>query len=192
MNLNIQEIFEEGRTCNSFSSKEVPDSLLKEIYDLAKLGPTSANCNPLRIIFVRNDEAKAKLLSCLMEGNVAKTREAPVTAIFAEDRKFYTKMPDLFPHNKDFGKMYENNELLAKDTASRNSVLQAAYFMMVARGKGLDCGPMSGFFGEKLNEEFFSGTTYKVNFICNLGFKSGKPEYPRLPRLNFEESCEIL
>lgn len=192
MNLNIKEIFEEGRTCNSFSSKDVPDNLLKEVYELAKLGPTSANCNPLRIIFIKSQDEKSKLLECLMEGNVAKTKEAPVTALFAEDLKFYTKMPSLFPHNKEFGKIYENNEPLTKDTASRNSVLQAAYFMMVARGRGLDCGPMSGFSPEKLNEAFFSGSNYKINFICNLGYKSGEAEHPRLPRLSFDEACQII
>ncbi len=192
MNLNIKENFEEGRTCNSFSSKDVPDNLLKEIYELAKLGPTSANCNPLRIIFIKSPQEKSKLVECLMEGNITKTKGAPITALFAEDMKFYTKMPSLFPHNKEFGKIYENNEQLAKDTAYRNSVLQAAYFMMVARGKGLDCGPMSGFSQEKLNEAFFSGTNYKINFICNLGYKSNIEEYPRLPRLSFEEACQII
>ena len=189
--LSVKEVFENQRTCNSFLTTDIPDSLLKEIYDIAKLGPTSANCCPLRIIFIKNEDAKSKLLDCLMEGNVAKTKTAPVVALFAEDHKFYEKMPKLFPHNKEFGKMYENNEVLLKNTASRNSVLQAAYFMIAARSKGLACGPMSGFDAKKLNESFFSETNYTINFICNLGYRAKEEEYPRLPKLEFNETCFI-
>ncbi len=190
--LSMREIFERGRTCSEFLSKEVPDNLLREIYDLAKLGPTSANCCPLRISFVKTTENKEKLLKCLMEGNVAKTKSAPVVALFAYDLKFYEKLPQLFPHNPNFGKMYENNQAAALDTANRNSTLQAAYFIMIARSLGLDCGPMSGFDTEKLNSEFFSGTSHKVNFICNLGYKKLDNPFPRLPRLDFNEVCKII
>ncbi len=190
--LSIREVFEDGRTCNEFSSKEVHNSLLKEIYDLTKLGPTSANSCPLRITFIKTPENKEKLLSCLMDGNVEKTRSAPVVALFSYDCKFYKKLPELFPHNPNFGKMFEANEALSIDTAYRNSTLQAAYFMVIARSFGLDCGPMSGFDAPKLNKEFFSGTDFKVNFICNLGYKQSESPFPRLPKLEFDDVCKNI
>ncbi|MDX1924215.1 MAG: malonic semialdehyde reductase [Rickettsiaceae bacterium] len=190
--LSIKEIFEEGRTCNLFSDKEVEDSLLVEIYNLMKLGPTSGNCSPLRIIFAKSSEQKQKVISTLMEGNVEKTKSAAVIAIFAYDASFFTSLPKLFPHNSSFAKMFETNQALSEETAQRNSALQAAYFITIARSLGLDTGPMSGFDSAKLNEAFFAGTNYKVNFICNLGYKAGPSQYPRLPRLDFDEACKIV
>ena len=190
--LTINEIFENGRTCSNYSSKEVSKDILESIYNLMKLGPTSGNCSPLRIKFVSSKEAREKLLSCVMEGNLEKTKSAPVTALFAMDENFYEKLDILFPHNPGFKTLFVGNEAYARDTAYRNSTLQAAYFMMIARSFGLDCGPMSGFDGAKINEIFFPNSSYKVNFICNLGYKAGENPHERLPRLNFEETCEIV
>lgn len=190
--LEVKAIFEDCRTCNEFSSKEVPDELLQKAYDLMKFGPTSGNCSPLRILFVKSSEAKEKLLSSLMQGNLEKTKTAPVVAILAMDEKFYEKLPFLFPHNPAFAKMFENNQELSYETAFRNSSLQAAYFIMICRYLGLDCGPMSGFDAEKINKDFFLNSNYKVNFICNLGYKASDPTYPRLPKLAFDEVCKFV
>lgn len=186
----ITDIFSD-RTCYKFQDKPVEVSLLKEIYDMMKLGPTSANCCPLRIIFVSSIEGKKRLEKCLMAGNVAKTATAPVTALFAYDQKFYEQMDKTHPVSLDMKNYFASSEAIAIDTATRNSTLQAAYFMMIARGYGLDCGPMSGFNGDMIEKEFLSGTNFKINFICNLGYKDGSDPYPKLPRLDFTEVCSI-
>lgn len=187
----IEEIFAE-RTCGHFAPKAIPAPLLQEMYDLMKLGPTSANCCPLRIVFVQSQDEKAKLQACAMQGNVQRIGDAPVTAIFAYDTKFYEKMDVLFAHNPGMGKMLEDNQAMASEYMMRNSTLQAAYFMIIARAKGLGCGPMSGFDGEAVNKTFFAGTDHKVNFICTLGYRSQDEEHPRLPRLDFSEACKIV
>ncbi len=190
--LTIKEIFNECRTCYKFSSKKVDENILREMYDLIKLGPTSANSSPLRIIFIESYKQKEEVLSCLMEGNIEKSRSAPVIALLAYDTKFYTHMSHLFPPNPNFGKMFESNEALAEETAFRNSSLQAAYLIIAARAVGLDVGPMSGFDTEKLNDKFFANSTFKVNLICNLGYKDDQEPYPRLPRFTFDEACKII
>ena len=190
--LSTRELFEQGRTHSVFANKEVPDSLLNEIYDIMKFGSTSYNCCPLRITFVKSADAKAKLLPCLMEANVAKSQSAPVVALFAHDMKFYEKFTQLLPMMPNVADMFKGNEALTSATAFRNGSLQAAYFMVVARSLGLDCGPMSGFNEDKLNEAFFAGTDFKVNFICNLGYKAGDAQYPRLSRLDFTEACKVV
>jgi 3-hydroxypropanoate dehydrogenase len=187
----IDAIFQD-RTCYKFLDKKVDKSLLKEIYDLMKLGPTSANICPLRIKFVISTAEKEKLYKCVAPTNVEKIKSAPVTAIFAYDMKFYDLVPKLFPINPSFKDYFSSSESIAFDNAFRNSTLQAAYFMMIARGMGLDCGPMSGFDADSVNSAFFSNTNYKVNFICNLGYKDGQNPYPRLPRLEFDECCQIV
>jgi len=187
----IEQIFQE-RTCSDFSDKPVDKDLLVKIYDLMKLGPTSGNCLPLRIVFVQSKTEKEKLKKCLMEGNIAKTMAAPVTAIFAYDIKFYDQMDVTnrpAPHLKSF---FSSSEEVALDTAYRNSTLQAAYFMIIARGNRLDCGPMSGFDKQAIDKEFFAGTNFKSNFICNLGYKSQENQYNRLPRLDFDQCCKII
>lgn len=191
--MDLESIFLKGRTYIEFEDKKVEENLLKEIYDLMRMGPTSGNCCPLRITFVTSSKAKEKLLKCSMEGNKAAINSAPVTAIFAYDLKFFEKMDKLFPSGTALRDMFANSEKMALDTAYRNSCLQAAYFIIVARSKGLALGPMSGFNGEALDKEFFSDNpNIKSNFICNIGYAKGDPKYPRLPRLEFDEACEII
>ncbi len=183
-------IFTEARTHSAWLPKPVSDDILKKAYDLMKFGPTSANCSPLRIVFVKTKEAKELLKPSLSEGNIEKTMAAPVTAIFAQDMKFYDHLPKLFPH-ADARSWFAGNDAAIASTAMRNSTLQAAYFIMAARACGLDCGPMSGFDAEKVNAAFFSGTSYMANFICNLGYGDKDKVYPRSPRFNFEDVCKI-
>lgn len=187
----IQEVFND-RTCYRFSDRLVSDDLLQEIYDIAKLGPTSGNSCPMRIMFVKSLQEKEKLYKCLDPFNLEKVRSAPVTAIFAYDLKFYELMNVLYPTGKALREHFASNADLALDTAQRNSTLQAAYFMMVARSKGLDCGPLSGFNQVEVNKTFFSGSSYCVNFLCNLGYKAAENQYPRLPRLDFKQCCKIV
>lgn len=183
-------LFTEARTHGAWQEKAVDDGLLKKIHDLMKFGPTSANCSPLRIVFVKTRAAKERLKPALMEGNVDKTMAAPVTAIFAQDMKFYEHLPVLFPH-ADARAWFVGNEPLIAETAMRNSSLQAAYFMIAARGHGLDCGPMSGFDPEKVNREFFRETSFRANFLCNLGYGDKTKLFPRSPRFKFEDVCRI-
>ncbi|MBP7190049.1 MAG: malonic semialdehyde reductase [Rickettsiaceae bacterium] len=189
---SIEEIFLNERTCYNFADVPVSDDLLKEIYDIMKMGPTSANGCPLRIAFVKTPESKEKLISCAMEGNVANIKAAPVTAIFAYDMKFYDKLPELFPHNPGIKGYFSSSESVVIENALRNSSLQAAYFMIVARAKGLSCSPMGGFDSAKLNQTFFPDGNYRVNFICNLGYRSKEEIHPRLPRLSFEDCCRFV
>lgn len=191
--MNLEQIFLEGRTYTEFEDKEISQTLLEEIYDLMKMGPTSGNSCPLRITFVTSKEAKEKLLSCAMEGNRAAISSAPATAIFAYDLKFFEKMDRLFPTGEALRNMFSSSATMALDTANRNSTLQAAYFIIAARSKGLALGPMSGFDSKALDEAFFADKpNFKSNFICNIGYSKGVPKYPRLPRLDFDEACEIL
>lgn len=189
---NIDDVFNE-RTCYKFSDKPVSEDLLLKIYELMKLGPTSGNACPLRIIFVQSQTEKEKLYKALMETNVAKVKSAPVVALFAYDMKFYEKMEKLYPTGKFLRDFFATaNDQTREIEALRNSSLQAAYFMIIARSMGLDCGPMSGFDQNVVNDNFFKGTNYKVNFICNFGYREGENPYPRLPRLDFDEACKIV
>lgn len=189
---SIDEIFLNERTCYHYSNQAIDHKLLHEIYDLMKMGPTSANCSPLRIVFVESVHEKEKLVGCVMEGNVPHVKAAPVTALFAYDMKFYDKLTKLFAHNPGMKDYFSSSNEVTLGTAMRNSTLQAAYFMMIARSKGLACGPMSGFDPAKINDTFFAGTDYKINFICNLGYRSSEETNPRLPRLDFDEVCTIV
>lgn len=184
-------LFLEARTYNGWQDKDVPDDLIKEIYDLAKWGPTAANSGPMRVVFVRTKDAKEQLNPILAKANQDKTMEAPVIAIFANDRKFYDHMGKLAPH-VDVQAWYGGKEQLVAETAARNGTLQAAYFMLAARAKGLDCGPMSGFNAAKAKEVFFPDLDGEVNFICSLGYGREETLYPRAPRLNFDEACKIV
>lgn len=184
-------IFRNARTYSTWTDKSVTPDLLKKVYDLAKMGATSANCSPMRVVFVQSVAAKEKLKPCLAEGNVEKTMTAPVTALIAADDEFYNKLPILFPH-VDAKSWFVGNEELIKTTAFRNSTLQGAYLMLAARACGLDCGPMSGFNNQLLDDTFFKGTTYKSNFICNLGYGDPKGLFPRSPRLDFDDACKII
>lgn len=184
-------LFNEARTFNKFANTPVSDELLQQVYDLARMGPTSANCSPMRIVFVKSDEAKKKLEPLLMEGNREKTMKAPVCAIIAQDMEFYEKLPTLFPHT-DARAWFVGKQGYIDSTAFRNASLQGAYFIMAARALGLDCGPMSGFNNAKVDEAFLSGTTWKSNFLINLGYGDNTDLYPRSPRLKFSEACEVV
>lgn len=184
-------LFNEARTFNKFANTPVSDELLQQVYDLARMGPTSANCSPMRIVFVKSDEAKKKLEPLLMEGNREKTMKAPVCAIICEDMEFYENLPTLFPHT-DARSWFVGKPDYIKSTAFRNASLQGAYFIMAARALGLDCGPMSGFNNAKVDEAFLADTTWKSNFLINLGYGDNTDLYPRSPRLKFSEACEVV
>jgi 3-hydroxypropanoate dehydrogenase len=187
----LEHIFINAKTHSYWIEKDVPSALLTEVYDLCKMGPTSANCQPIRIVFIKSTEAKEKLKPCLFEGNIEKTMLAPVTAIFAYDMEFFNQLAITFPHvdAKPWFTQSENDTFMH---SFRNANLQAAYFMLAARAKGLDCGPMSGFNVEMVDELFFAGTKYKSNFLCNLGYGDDSKAYDRLPRLPFDETCKII
>ena len=187
----LKQILTEARTHNVWLPESVSDESLAKVYDLMKWGPTSANSSPARIVFVKSKEAKEKLLLCMSEGNVEKTKAAPVTAIIAQDAEFYEKLPKLFPF-ADARSWFAGNKPLAESTAFRNSSLQGTYFIIAARSLGLDCGPMSGFDNAKVDAAFFQGTSWKSNFLCNLGYGDATKLYPRAPRLDFPETCKIL
>ena len=189
---SLDLIFRHARTHNGWLDKPVPDELLRQVYDLAKWGPTSANMCPMRIVFVRSREAKERLKPALQPGNVDKTMAAPVTAIIGMEVRFYEQLPRLFPHADAKAWFKDLPENVLEYTALRNSSLQGAYFMLAARALGLDCGPMSGFNNAKVDEAFFAGTTVKSNFLCNLGYGDTSKLHPRSPRLNFEEACKVV
>jgi 3-hydroxypropanoate dehydrogenase len=188
---SLDQLFRNARTHNDWQDKPVADSLLTELHDIMKWGPTSANCWPLRTVFVKSPAAKARLVPLLMEGNQAKTAAAPVTAILGMDMAFYEELPRLFPHT-DAKAWFVGNDALIESTAFRNSSLQGAYFMLAARALGLDCGPMSGFDAAKVDAEFFANTQIKTNFICTLGYGDAAQLFPRSPRPSFAEVCSII
>ena len=188
----IKDLFIAGRTHNDWIEKDVPDSLLHELYNLMKWGPTSANCSPARIKFIKSQEAKNRLVKYLIESNIEKTISAPVTAIIAYDTKFYEFIPKLFPHNPEAKEWFSGSEEFAEVTAFRNSSLQGAYFILAARTLGLDCGPMSGFDNVGIDDEFFSESNFKSNFICNIGYGDHNKLFDRSPRFDFDEVCKIL
>ena len=187
----LDQVFREARTHSAWLPRHVPVELLRRAYELARLGPTSANASPARFVFVTSPGAKARLQPALAPGNVEKTMAAPVTAIVAWDTEFHEKLPRLFPQF-DMRSYFVGNQALIDETAFRNSSLQAAYFILAARALGLDCGPMSGFDAGKLNAEFFPDGKWKVNLLCNLGYGDRGKLFPRNPRLEFEEACVIL
>ena len=189
---DLDLIFREARTHSVWLDKPVEDALLEQVYDLAKMGPTSANMCPMRIIFVKSREAKERLKPALDAGNVDKTMKAPVTAIIGMDIHFYEKLPKLFPRADAKSWFKDLPENVLEYIALRNSSLQGAYFMLAARALGLDCGPMSGFDNAKVDEAFFAGTTVKSNFLCNLAYGDASKLYPRSPRLSFEEACKLV
>jgi 3-hydroxypropanoate dehydrogenase len=188
---SLSQLFLAARTHSVWQDKPVPDELLVEIIDLMKLGPTSANCSPARIVFVKSQEAKARLKPFLSEGNRDKTMKAPVTAIIGYDLKFYDELPRLFPHT-DARSWFTGKPEHIRETAFRNGSLQGAYLIMAARAVGLDCGPMSGFDQAGVTREFFAGTEVVANFLCNLGYGDASALRPRSPRLAFEELAKII
>jgi 3-hydroxypropanoate dehydrogenase len=199
-------IFRNARTHTAWLDKPVSDETLRQLYDTMKWGPTSANANPARFVFIRTKQAKERLRPSLAPGNVEKTMSAPVVVIVAYDLKFYEKLPRLFPHSPSMRDMYAANPQLVETTARRNSSLQGAYLIIAARALGLDCGPMSGFDNAKLDMEFFDAGRecencdqeffpeghVKSNFLINLGYGDPSKLHPRNPRLAFEEACTLL
>jgi len=202
----LDVLFREARSYYSWQDRPVSDETLRELYETCKWGPTAANSNPARFVFVRSQAARERLRPSLAPGNVDKTMSAPVTVIVAYDLLFFHKMAKLFPPNPGMGSLYANNPQLVETTARRNSSLQGAYLMMAARALGLDCGPMSGFDNARLDEEFFGAGKecegcdqeffpeghVKSNFLVNLGYGTTEKLFPRLRRLAFEEACTLL
>jgi 3-hydroxypropanoate dehydrogenase len=187
----LDQLFCEARTHSTWLREPVPVELLRKAYELARLGPTSANGSPARFVFLTTPGAKALLKPVLAPGNVDKTMAAPVTVIIAWDTEFHENLPRLFPQ-VDMRSYFVGKQALIDETAFRNSSLQAAYFILAARALGLDCGPMSGFDAGKLNAEFFPDGKWKVNLLCNLGYGDHSKLFPRNPRLEFEEVSEVL
>jgi len=202
----LDQLFRAARTHNAWLDKPVGDDTLRQVYDLMKWGPTSANSCPARFVFLRSQQAKERLRPALAPGNVEKTMKAPVTVIVAYDLLFYEKLPRLFPHSPAMRNLFAGNPQLVEVTAMRNSSLQGAYLMLAARGTGLDCGPMSGFDNARVDEEFFGAGKecegcdqeyfpaghVKSNFLCNLGYGDRSKLFPRAPRLAFSEACTLL
>jgi 3-hydroxypropanoate dehydrogenase len=187
----LRTLFLEARTHNSWQPKPIADSLLREVVDVMKMAPTSVNCSPARIVFVKSADAKAKLKPLLMEGNVEKTMAAPVTAIIGTDMAFFDHLPKLFPA-MDAKSWFTGNAEFARTSAIRNGTLQGGYFILAARALGLDCGPMSGFDNAGVDKVFFAGTQIQSNFLCNLGYGDLAGVYPRAPRFDFDEMASIV
>lgn len=186
----LATLFTEARTHNAWQAKPLPDSLLREIVELMRWAPTSANCSPARFVFVKSPEAKARLRPLLMEGNVEKTMAAPVTAIIGHDLEFHEHLPKLFPH-ADAKSWFVGKDQFIKTSAFRNGTLQGAYFILAARALGLDCGPMSGFDNAGVDAAFFSGTQIQSNFLVNLGYGDPAGLFPRSPRFSFDDIARI-
>lgn len=187
----LDTLFRTARTHNGWLDRPVTDDDLHRLYDLMKMAPTSANCSPARIVFVRSADAKARLKPALGPGNLEKTMAAPVTAIVARDMQFYEYMPEIW-HNPTARDTFANNAPMAQATAVRNATLQGAYLMIAARAIGLDCGPMSGFDIAKVNAEFFPDGRCQTDFLCNLGYGDTSKLMDRQPRHAFERACTLL
>ena len=185
-------LFREARSHNKWRDEPVSDETLRELYDLLKFGPTSANSSPARFLFIRTKEAKDRLAPALSAGNLAKTMAAPVTVIVAYDPRFFEKLPKLFPHNPDAISWFTSNDSLAATTAFRNGTLQGAYLMLAARSLGLDVGAMSGFDTTKVDEIFLADRGWRSNFLVNLGHGDPEGLFGRSPRLDFDEACVLL
>jgi len=184
-------LYREARTHNGFQNRDVPDALLREALELAKWGPTSANCSPMRLVFLRSAAARKRLEPALDPGNHDKTMAAPVVAIVAYDLAFHDLLPRLYPAT-DAKSWFVGKEALIEETAFRNGTLQAAYFLLALRGVGLDVGPMSGFDRKKVDAEFFPDGKIRSNFLMNIGFGDPAKLWPRGPRLEFGEIAQIL
>ncbi len=187
----LDQLFFNARTANGFIDKPVPVELLKEAYDIAKMGATSMNTQPTRYVFLQSAESRARILPAMSPGNLDKTREAPVTVIVAHDTRFFEHMPQIW-HKPGAKEMFEGNVPMATGTAIRNGTLGGAYFMIAARAVGLDCGPMSGLDLAKVNAEFFPDGRFKTDFVLNLGYGDNSKLFDRNPRLSFEQACSVL
>jgi nitroreductase len=187
----LDQLFRAARTHNGWKSETLPEQTLRDLYDLAKLGPTSANASPARFVFVTTAEAKERLASVAQGSNPDKIRAAPATVIVGQDLDFAQHLPVLFPQAPSLKAVFDN-PALAEATAFRNSSLQGAYLIIAARALGLDCGPMSGFDNGKVDALFFAGTRIKSNFICSIGHGDGANRFERNPRLAFDVACQIV
>ena len=187
----LDTLFNKARTHNGWQDRDVDTTLLKKAWDLTVMGPTSANCEPMRIKFVKSPEAKERLKPALSDGNLEKTMAAPVTAIIAHDMEFYEKLPQLFPH-ADARSWFAGKDDAIAATAFRNGTLQAGYFIMALRAMGLDCGPMSGFDHDAVDKAFFEGTDVRSNFLCSIGHGDRGSLKPLSPRLDFDEACRLI
>ena len=188
----LRLILTDARSQNVWQQRDVADDLLKEIYEIMKMGPTSANCCPARIVFLKSQSSRERLRPALKPNNIDKTMSAPVTAIIAHDTAFWKHAETMFPQNPGAQLTFKDNPTGSGIAAFRNGSLQGAYFLIAARAVGLDCGPMSGFDNALVDDEFFPDTTLKSNFLCNLGYGDPSKTFKRLPRFDFEEVCEIL
>ncbi len=188
----LKQLFTEARSHNAWQKKDVPDALLREVVDLMKMGPTSANCLPARVIFLKSDSAKQRIAPFLSEQNRAKSMSAPVCAIIGHDMQFYEHLPRLFPHNQTARTWFEGKPEVIQATVMRNGSLQGAYLMFAARSLGLDCGPMSGFDNAGVDKEFFPDGRVKSNFVCNFGYGDPAGLFERSPRFAFDEIAKIL
>jgi 3-hydroxypropanoate dehydrogenase len=182
----LAQLFRDARTFSAWQDRPVADQVIEAAFALAQLGPTSANCQPLRLVLVKSPDGKERLLRCVSSGNYRKVEAAPVTAIVAYEVTFFDHLPRLFPHT-DARSWFTTNDALAHETAFRNSSLQGAYFILALRAQGLDCGPMSGFDAAKVDAAFFPEGRYHSNFLLNIGYGARESLRPRLPRLGFAE-----
>ncbi|MEM1372284.1 MAG: malonic semialdehyde reductase [Pseudomonadota bacterium] len=192
----LRKLFLDARSHNRFTDRDIDETVLRQLIDVTKMGPTSANCSPARVVFVKSESAKQRLIPLLSQGNRDKTKSAPVCAIIGEDLAFYDHLGQLFPHidarSWFFDADGEPLEAKIDETAFRNATLQGAYLMIAARALGLDCGPMSGFDSEGVTKEFFGGTRIRANFLCNLGYGDESALFERSPRFKFEEMASII
>ena len=187
----LDQLFFKARTANGFIDKPVPEALLREVYDIAKMGATSMNTQPTRYVFLNSAQARARLLPALSPGNLEKTKVAPVTVIVATDTRFFEHMPQIW-HQPGGREIFEGNVPMAQATATLNGTLGGAYFMIAARALGLDCGPMSGVDLAKVNAEFFADGRFQANFLINLGYGDDSLLFDRNARLTFEQACSVL
>ncbi len=187
----LETLFTAARTHNGWLAKPISDATLEEIYNLLKMGPTSANCSPARFVFIRTPEGKEKLRPALSGGNLEKTLSAPVTAIVAWDDAFYDRLPELFPHG-DARSWFTSSPELAQETAFRNSAMQAAYLLFACRALGLDTGPMSGFDRKAVDAAFFADSGYRSTLLVNIGYGDASKLFGRLPRLGFDDACQLM
>jgi len=186
----LETLFRDARTFSYWQERPVPEALVEAAFELACLGPTSGNCQPMRLALVRSQAAKERLLASVSTGNREKVRTAPITAIVAYDREFFELLPRLYPHT-DARAWFTTNSALAEETGLRNSSLQGAYFILALRAQGLDCGPMSGFDADKVDAAFFPDRRYRTNFLLNIGYGDRDRLRPRLPRLGFDEVARL-
>jgi 3-hydroxypropanoate dehydrogenase len=185
----LDQLFVAARTRNGWADRPVSEAQMRELYDVFKFGPTSANCCPARFVWVMSAAGKQKLSALASEGNKLKILAAPVTVIVGHDLDFAEQLPKLFPaRGEAMRDMFRANAAMEQTVAFRNGSLQGAYLILAARAMGLDCGPMSGFDNDGVDKEFFAGSKIKSNFICSLGYGSDLHLHPRNPRLAFDEA----